>query len=194
MPIDLLNYQYPISQRSSVVDQRRRHARTDPRKGRRYWGGTYVRSIPCPIVCTPISSPVQFIRIAQASKEICRKYNVPILINDRIDIALAIGADGIHIGQTDMPVDIAKRLLPPNAIIGMTCNTLEHVQKAVQDRVDYVGLGPVWATQTKHVTSPVVGVRGLVALLDALQGSDVKAVSIGTYRSRPMLVVSLIIS
>ncbi|KAI0779860.1 Hydroxyethylthiazole kinase [Fomes fomentarius] len=125
----------------------------------------------------------EFLRIAQASKEICRKYNVPILINDRIDIALAIGADGVHIGQTDMPVDIAKRLLPPNAIIGMTCNTVEHVQKAVQDRVDYVGLGPVWATQTKNVTSPVVGVRGLVALLDALEGSDVKAVSIAGVKS-----------
>ena len=103
------------------------------------------------VLCSHFMDSFQFLQIAQASKEICRKYNVPILINDRIDIALAIGADGVHIGQTDMPVDVARRLLPENAIIGMTCNTIEHVRKAVQDGVDYVGLGPVWATQTKKV-------------------------------------------
>ncbi|KAI0702932.1 Hydroxyethylthiazole kinase [Cerioporus squamosus] len=125
----------------------------------------------------------EFLRIAQASKEICRKYKVPILINDRIDIALAIEADGVHIGQTDMPVETARKLLPPNAIIGMTCNTVEHVRKAVQDGVDYVGLGPVWGTQTKKLTSPVVGVRGIGPLLDALEGTDVKAVSIAGIKS-----------
>ncbi|KAI0745504.1 Hydroxyethylthiazole kinase [Earliella scabrosa] len=125
----------------------------------------------------------EFLRIAQASKEICRKYNVPILINDRIDIALAVGADGVHIGQTDMPVEIARKLLPSNAIIGMTCNSVEHVKKAVEDGVDYVGLGAVWATQTKKLTSPIVGVRGLGALLDALEESDVKAVAIAGIKS-----------
>ncbi|KAI0330153.1 Hydroxyethylthiazole kinase [Cubamyces sp. BRFM 1775] len=129
----------------------------------------------------------EFLRIAQESKAICHKYNVPILINDRIDIALAIGADGVHIGQTDMPVEIARRLLPPNAIIGMTCNTVEHVKKAVQDRVDYVGLGPVWATQTKKVAHPVVGVRGIGELLSALEGSDVKAVAIAGIKSTNVL-------
>ena len=78
-----------------------------------------------------------------------------------------------------MPVDVARKLLPSNAIIGMTCNTVEHVKKAVEDGVDYVGIGPVWATQTKKLTSPVVGVRGLGPLLEALEGTDVKAVSIG---------------
>ncbi|KAH9855176.1 Hydroxyethylthiazole kinase [Lenzites betulinus] len=129
----------------------------------------------------------EFLRIAQDSKSICRKYNVPILINDRIDIALAIGADGVHIGQTDMPVEVARRLLPQNAIIGMTCNTLEHVKKAVEDGVDYVGLGPVWATQTKKVVHPVVGVRGIGELLDALDGSNVKAVAIAGIKSTNVL-------
>ncbi|KAI0633418.1 Hydroxyethylthiazole kinase [Trametes polyzona] len=125
----------------------------------------------------------EFLRIAQDSKAICRKYNVPILINDRIDIALAVGADGVHIGQTDMPVDIARKLLPPNAIIGMTCNTVEHVRKAIQDGVDYVGLGPVWATQTKKVAHPVLGVRGIGELLSVLEGTDVKAVAIAGIKS-----------
>ncbi|KAI0829695.1 Hydroxyethylthiazole kinase [Trametes gibbosa] len=129
----------------------------------------------------------EFLRIAQESKAICRKYNVPILINDRIDIALAMGADGVHIGQTDMPVDVARKLLPPNAIIGMTCNTVDHVKKAVQDGVDYVGLGPVWATQTKKVVHPVVGVRGIGELLDVLHGSTVKAVAIAGIKSTNVL-------
>ncbi|KAM5533305.1 hypothetical protein V8D89_012979 [Ganoderma adspersum] len=125
----------------------------------------------------------EFLSIAQASKEICRRHNVPILINDRIDIALAIGADGVHLGQSDMPVQVARRLLPPNAIIGMTCNTVEHVKKAVEDGVDYVGLGPVWSTQTKKLTSPVVGVRGIGALLEILDDTEVKAVAIAGIKS-----------
>ena len=127
----------------------------------------------------PTNHLSQFLSIAQASKQICRRHNVPILINDRIDIALAIGADGVHLGQTDMPVQVARKLLPPNAIIGMTCNTVEHVKKAVEDGVDYVGLGPVWSTQTKKLTSPVVGVRGIGALLEVLDDTEVKAVAIG---------------
>ena len=129
-----------------------------------------------------IDALLQFLRIAQASKEICRRYNVPILINDRIDIALAIGADGVHLGQTDMPVEVARRLLPSNAIIGMTCNTVEHVKKAVEEGVDYVGLGPVWPTQTKKLTNPVVGVRGVGALLEILDDTVVKAVAIGEFK------------
>ena len=125
----------------------------------------------------------KFIEVAKATKAICRKYNVPVLINDRIDVALAIGADGVHLGQTDMPVDVARKLLPPNAIIGMTCNTADHVRQAIKDRVDYVGLGPVWHTDTKKVNSPVVGVRGIGELLELLEtsteGRHVKAVSIG---------------
>ncbi|KZT11068.1 Hydroxyethylthiazole kinase [Laetiporus sulphureus 93-53] len=125
----------------------------------------------------------EFLEIARRSKEICRKYNVPILINDRIDIALGMGADGVHIGQTDMPIAVARSLLPDNAVIGVTCNTVEHVKQAVKDGADYVGIGPAWTTQTKKLTSPVVGVRGLGDMLKALDGTNVKAVSIGGIKS-----------
>lgn len=101
------------------------------------------------------------------------------LINDRIDIALAVGADGVHLGQTDMPVSIARKLLPDGSIIGLSCNTSEHVRQAVASGVDYIGIGPVWNTQTKDLTSPVIGVRGIGEMLECLAGSNVKAVAIG---------------
>lgn len=78
-----------------------------------------------------------------------------------------------------MPIAVAKALLPPGAIIGMTCNTPAHVAQAVKDGADYVGVGPVFATQTKNVASPMLGVRGLQDILAPLEGTNVKAVAIG---------------
>ena len=121
----------------------------------------------------------KFLQIATASKALCDKYNIPLIINDRIDIALAVRADGVHLGQADMPVSVARQLLLPGAIIGVSCNTVEQVKRAVQDGADYVGIGTVWATTTKKLTSPVVGVRGVGAMLEVLDGTRVKAVAIG---------------
>lgn len=117
--------------------------------------------------------------MARQTKEVCQKYGVPVLIDDRIDIALAMGADGVHIGQTDMPVPIARSLLPPGSIIGKTCHSVEHVREAVKDGADYVGIGPVWPTKTKKVKHSVRGPSGLQELLEELDGTDVKAVAIG---------------
>ena len=78
------------------------------------------------------------------TKEICDKYGVPILINDRIDIALAIGADGVHLGQTDMPISIARRLLPEGSIIGISCNNIDHAKRAVEEGADYIGIGAIY--------------------------------------------------
>ncbi|KAG6337093.1 hypothetical protein ID866_2004 [Astraeus odoratus] len=103
---------------------------------------------------------LEFLEIAQQSRALCSKYQVPLIINDRVDIAIAVKADGVHLGQTDMPVHVARALLPQNAIIGVSCNNIDHVRKAVEDRVDYIGIGPIWLTNTKKLTSPVVGVRG----------------------------------
>jgi thiamine-phosphate diphosphorylase / hydroxyethylthiazole kinase len=104
---------------------------------------------------------------------------VPILINDRVDIALAIHADGVHLGQTDMPVSTARSLLPKGSIIGVSCNTKEHIKTALQDGADYVGIGAVWGTLTKALTSPIIGVRGVGEMLKSLDGTGVRAVAIG---------------
>lgn len=105
------------------------------------------------------------------------------MINDRIDIALAIEADGVHLGQTDMPISVARKLLPESAIIGISCNNSEHARKAVDEGADYIGIGAVWSTQTKQLTSPVVGVRGVGEILEHINGTSVQAVGIGEYIS-----------
>lgn len=130
---------------------------------------------------------LEFFKIARQSKMLCDKYKVPLIINDRVDIALAVHADGVHLGQTDMPVHVARTLLPQNAIIGVSCNNLDHLKKAVEDRADYIGIGAVWTTHTKELTNPVIGVRGVGSFLSALDGTDVKAVAIGGIKSDNLL-------
>lgn len=97
----------------------------------------------------------------------------------RIDIALAMGADGVHVGQSDMPAALVRRLLPAGALLGVSVNTPAEARAAVADGADYVGIGPVWSTLTKTDIRHVLGVRGVGEVLDALSGSDVKAVGIG---------------
>jgi thiamine-phosphate diphosphorylase/hydroxyethylthiazole kinase len=130
----------------------------------------------------------QFFQIASESKTLCEEYGVPLIINDRIDIALAVDADGVHLGQTDMPVHVARRLLPRGKIIGVSCNNVDHVRKAVRDGVDYIGIGAVWATNTKQLTSPVLGVRSIGPLLAALDATSVKAVAIGATQCDPLVL------
>ncbi|KAG0703249.1 Hydroxyethylthiazole kinase family-domain-containing protein [Suillus ampliporus] len=133
------------------------------------------------------SDTLEFLEIARDSKILCTKYKVPLIINDRIDIALAVQADGVHLGQTDMPVHVAKTLLPAGTVIGVSCNDIDHVKKAIEDEVDYVGIGAVWGTTTKKLTNPIIGVRGVGPLLQALDGTDIKAVAIGGINSTNVL-------
>ena len=113
----------------------------------------------------------------------CAGYNVPVIINDRVDIALASGAAGVHLGQTDMPFAIACKLMPPSAIIGVSCTTPEHARKTIKEGADYVGLGAVYAMRTKDVSAQgrVCGIAGVRAMLGVLEGSGVKSVAIGSH-------------
>jgi thiamine-phosphate diphosphorylase / hydroxyethylthiazole kinase len=126
-----------------------------------------------------IDGLLQFLEIALRSQVICARHNIPLIINDRIDIALAMEADGVHLGQSDMPISIARNLLPQGTIIGVSCNHVEHVQKAVRQGADYIGIGAIWGTQTKDMTGKVIGVRNVGKLLEMLDGTTVKAIGIG---------------
>ncbi|KAJ6586888.1 thiamine biosynthetic bifunctional enzyme Thi4 [Mycena vulgaris] len=130
-----------------------------------------------------VSDTAEFLQIAQESKSLCDSYKVPLIINDRIDIALAVNARGVHLGQSDMPIDIARKLMPEGSIIGISCNSLDEVRRARESKADYVGLGAIWNTQTKRLTALPIGVRGLGVMLEALDGSDIKAVAIGGIKS-----------
>jgi len=87
--------------------------------------------------------------------------DVPLVINDRIDIALACGAHGVHLGQSDLPVTVARKLLPPHVFIGWSVESLDDVQRAQTLPLDYLGLSPVFATPTKTDTAEPWGLAGL---------------------------------
>lgn len=90
-----------------------------------------------------------FVKSANEIKEVCRKYNVPLIINDNIDAAKAVGADGVHLGQGDFPAKTAREILGKNKIIGVTAKTIRQAQKAEKDGADYLGSGAIFGTSTK---------------------------------------------
>jgi thiamine-phosphate pyrophosphorylase len=101
---------------------------------------------------------------ARAIKAALAPFDVPLLINDRVDVALAAGADGAHVGQDDMAVDDARRLLGPDAIIGLSVKTVAQAEAAPIDRLDYVGIGGVFATSSKDNPDPPIGPAGLARI------------------------------
>lgn len=103
----------------------------------------------------------EFIALGLRLKAALAGSGVPLLINDRVDVALAVDADGVHIGQSDMPYDIARRLLGPDKIIGLSVETIEEVVQANGLDVDYIAVSPVFATHTKTDTLPPFGYEGL---------------------------------
>lgn len=94
-------------------------------------------------------SSLEFYEIALKVKKITDKYKVPLIINDRLDIVLAVDAEGLHVGQSDFSCTLARRLLGKNKIIGVSTSTLEEAKKAEKDGADYIGVGAVFPTDTK---------------------------------------------
>lgn len=103
----------------------------------------------------------QFIDIATKIKELLKPKHIPLIINDRVDVALAVDADGVHIGQSDMPYDMARKLLGADKIIGLSVENMEDVVEANKLNVDYIGVSPVFATPTKTDTATPFGLEGL---------------------------------
>ena len=104
---------------------------------------------------------IQFYEQVRAAVSEARKRGVQIIINDRVDIALACGAHGVHLGQDDMPPDAARRLLGQKVIIGYSTHSVDQAQKALLLPIDYIAIGPIFNTSTKGDTSPAVGLEGL---------------------------------
>ena len=118
----------------------------------------------------------QLIETLEGLQSICTRYGVPLIVNDRADIALAVGAAGVHLGQDDLPIAIGRRLFPRNAIIGASARTEEHIMQAVDDGADYIGFGPIFRTSSKlDVDSP----KGLESLRQVSEIASCPVIAIG---------------
>jgi thiamine-phosphate pyrophosphorylase len=93
--------------------------------------------------------------VAARCSVVCRSLGVPFIVNDRVDIALASGADGVHLGQDDLPVASARRLGGDRLIVGLSTHSQAQIEAAEHEDVDYIGVGPIWATPTKEGRPPV---------------------------------------
>lgn len=106
----------------------------------------------------------ELIDLGRTLQALLAPFGVPLLINDRVDAVLAVGASGVHLGQSDMPVDLARLLLGPNAIVGLSLERLDQLAAAERHDVDYYGVSPVFPTHTKHDLGAAWGLEGLHAL------------------------------
>ncbi len=129
-------------------------------------GLTYLVTSPCdrllPIVEAALQGGIALVQyrdkhtddglrleLAQQLKDLCHRYGALFLVNDRVDLALAVEADGVHLGQTDLPIATARRLLGSQRIIGRSTTNPDEMQRAIAEGADYIGVGPVYATPTK---------------------------------------------
>ena len=114
-------------------------------------------------------------------KKVLSAYHVPLIIDDDVDIALACDADGVHVGQKDLPVDIVRKMMGPHKIVGLSINTISQMRLVAPKLVDYVGVGPVFATSTKPDAATPIGFEGLRELMKI---SPVPAVAIGGIKAQ----------
>ncbi|MGN0182952.1 MAG: thiamine phosphate synthase [Candidatus Ornithomonoglobus sp.] len=137
----------------------------------------------------------KYLEYAEEALAVCRKYNVPLIINDNIDVCLKSGADGVHLGQGDASPADARRILGSGAIIGVTAKTARQAQKAYSDGADYIGSGAVFGTATKgdakkmsidtlkEITSvsmlPVYAIGGIsIDNVEELKGSGIYGIAV----------------
>ena len=136
-----------------------------------------------------------FLKLAREVQAVCKKYKVPFVINDRVDIAKAVDADGVHVGQDDESAKMAREELGPDKIIGVSCKTVEQALKAQRDGADYLGVGAMFATGTKGDAKtisyerlqtvcsaselPVVAIGGITLdNMETLAGSGISGIAV----------------
>jgi len=118
----------------------------------------------------PLATTRELLALAEAVHAALAGTGVPLLVNDRLDVALAVGAEGVHLGQSDLPVPHARRVAGPDLLIGLSVSTFDQVAQAQAwppGTVDYLGVGPVYATATKPKAPPALGLARTAALAAA---------------------------
>ena len=110
----------------------------------------------------------EMIRAAEQMQALCRKADVTFIVNDRVDVAIASGADGVHLGQDDFPIPLARKLLGEKAIIGGSATDMDEARKCLVEGADYIGFGPVYSTASKTDAGPVSGLDLLRHVVEAI--------------------------
>lgn len=127
------------------------------------------------------NSKTEILQTGRLVKEICRYYNALFIVNDQVEIARQLQADGVHLGLEDMSPEEARKILGPGKIIGATCNTIEDIRLRATQKVDYIGLGPFRYTTTKQKLSPILGLEGYQKILNTMsrEGISIPVFAIG---------------
>lgn len=112
--------------------------------------------------------------VAEKTKQLCLQYKATFIINDKVDLANQMEADGVHLGLDDMQIKDARSILGNKKIIGGTANTIEHVLQRTNEKCDYIGLGPFRFTTTKEKLSPILGLEGYKTILNRMVEQDIK--------------------
>ncbi|WP_066187624.1 MULTISPECIES: thiamine phosphate synthase [Gracilibacillus] len=107
-------------------------------------------------------------QLAREMKALCYRYQVPFIVNDEIDLALEIGADGVHVGQDDMPIQEVRARVPGDWLIGVSATNAAEAVQAKQDGADYIGVGPIYATSTKEDAKQPIGEHGVRAIREQI--------------------------
>lgn len=134
-----------------------------------------------------VASPREFYEAALDAVRVARKWNVKLIINDRVDIALAVAADGVHLGQDDLPPARARALLGEGRIIGYSTHDLKQALGADLLPIDYLAIGPVFQTSTKENPDPVVGLEELAEIRANVNKPNVAIGGITLERARSMI-------
>jgi thiamine-phosphate pyrophosphorylase len=134
--------------------------------------------------------PLEFFELAKSAMEFARRRSIRIIINDRSDIALATKADGVHLGQDDLAPEAARRILGPDAIIGFSTHNLEQAGHALSLPIDYLAIGPIFATSTKTDTEPIVGLEGLRSVAAIASGLPIVAIGGITLSNAPAVIAA----
>jgi len=103
--------------------------------------------------------------LARQFRQLTEKHRIPFIVNDRVDICMSVDADGVHLGQNDFPVMAARKMLGKKKIIGLSTHNMQQALEAHKEPVDYIGLGPVFATSSKKKADPAVGLNKLRTIL-----------------------------
>ncbi len=106
----------------------------------------------------------QFLRIAKELRALCQTYDAKLIINDRVKTALQCNADGVHLGQGDMPIQNARKCFGPNKVIGASASSLQEAKQAYEDGASYLGFGHIFPTSTKHKPMPALGLELITAV------------------------------